>query len=169
MREAEKGCKHTCKRLLWNRKPPFPYDSRVRTYTPMEYIHISNATLHASLTSMFLQCKCRSTAPKPIALYSQKLFFLVFRYRYHIEKYLKWNVQIYVRFIFYVPIFGTKRRVWENPSLSRKKIQWVPGDLSLGVKRPVRDADHSSPSSDEVKECVELYLHSPNTSSWGGA
>jgi hypothetical protein len=40
-------------------------------------------------------------------------------------------------------------------------IQWVPGVLSLGVKRPGREADHSPPSSAEVKECVELYLHSP--------
>jgi hypothetical protein len=48
-------------------------------------------------------------------------------------------------------------------------IKWVPGALSLGVKRPGREADHSSPSSAEVKECVDLYLHSPNTSSWGGA
>jgi hypothetical protein len=35
-------------------------------------------------------------------------------------------------------------------------IQWVPGALSLGVKRPGREADHSPPSSAEVKECVEL-------------
>jgi len=35
------------------------------------------------------------------------------------------------------------------------------GALSLGVKQPERDADHSLPSSAEVKECVELYLHSP--------
>jgi hypothetical protein len=33
--------------------------------------------------------------------------------------------------------------------------------LSLGIKRPGREADHSSPSSAEVKECVELCLHSP--------
>jgi hypothetical protein len=44
----------------------------------------------------------------------------------------------------------------------------VPGALSLGVKRPGREADHSPPSSAEVKEGVELYLHSPNTSSWSG-
>jgi hypothetical protein len=31
-------------------------------------------------------------------------------------------------------------------------IQWVPGALSLGVKRPGREADHSPPSSAEVKE-----------------
>jgi hypothetical protein len=30
--------------------------------------------------------------------------------------------------------------------------QWVPGALSLGVKRPGRGADHSPPSSAEVKE-----------------
>jgi hypothetical protein len=30
-----------------------------------------------------------------------------------------------------------------------------------GVKQPRREADHSPPSSAEVKECVELYRHSP--------
>jgi hypothetical protein len=44
-------------------------------------------------------------------------------------------------------------------------IQWVPGTLSLGVKRPGCEAHHSPPSSAEVKEYVELYLHSPNTPS----
>jgi hypothetical protein len=41
--------------------------------------------------------------------------------------------------------------------------------LSLGVKRPGREAGHSPPYSAEVKECVELYLHFPNSFSWGGA
>jgi hypothetical protein len=40
-------------------------------------------------------------------------------------------------------------------------IQWVPRAPSLGVKRPGRQADHLPPSSAEVKEWVELYLHSP--------
>jgi hypothetical protein len=31
-----------------------------------------------------------------------------------------------------------------------------------------READHSPPSSAEVKGWVELYLHSPNTPSWRG-
>jgi hypothetical protein len=48
-------------------------------------------------------------------------------------------------------------------------IQCVQGALSLGVKRPGREADHSPPSSAEVKESVELYLHYPNTPSWCGA
>jgi hypothetical protein len=39
-------------------------------------------------------------------------------------------------------------------------IQWVQGAFSVGVERPGREANHSPPSSAEVKECVELYLHS---------
>jgi hypothetical protein len=53
--------------------------------------------------------------------------------------------------------------------LIQPSIQWVPGSVSLGVKRPGRKADHSPPSSAEDKEYVELYLHSPNTPSWRGA
>jgi hypothetical protein len=48
-------------------------------------------------------------------------------------------------------------------------IQWVPGALSVGVKGPGREPDHSPPSSAEVKECVTLYPHSPNTPPWLGA
>jgi len=44
---------------------------------------------------------------------------------------------------------------------SQPPIQWVPGALSLGVERQGREADHSPPSSAEIKEFVELYLHSP--------
>jgi len=39
----------------------------------------------------------------------------------------------------------------------------------MEVKLPWSEADHSPPSSAEVKECVELYLHYPTTSSWHGA
>jgi hypothetical protein len=35
------------------------------------------------------------------------------------------------------------------------------GALSLGVKRPGREANHLPPSSADVKEYVELYLHFP--------
>jgi hypothetical protein len=38
-----------------------------------------------------------------------------------------------------------------------------------GGKAAGRKANHSPPSSAEVKECVELYLHSPSTPSWRGA
>jgi hypothetical protein len=35
------------------------------------------------------------------------------------------------------------------------------GALSVGVKRLGCETDSSPPSSSEVKECVEIYLHSP--------
>jgi len=34
------------------------------------------------------------------------------------------------------------------------------------VKRLGHEADHSPPSSAEIKESVELCLHSPNTPPW---
>jgi len=52
---------------------------------------------------------------------------------------------------------------------TQPSIQRVPGALSLGVKRPEREADDTPQSSAEVKECVELHLRSPNSSSWRGA
>jgi hypothetical protein len=55
------------------------------------------------------------------------------------------------------------------PWPTQPAIQWVAGALSLGLKRPGHEADHSPPSSAEVKEWVELYLQSPNTPSWRGA
>jgi hypothetical protein len=56
-------------------------------------------------------------------------------------------------------LFTTASRTSLGPT--QLPIQWVPGALSLGIKRLGREADHSSQSSFEVKECVELYLHSP--------
>jgi hypothetical protein len=55
---------------------------------------------------------------------------------------------------------------WGPPSLLSTGYQ---GALSLGVKRPGREADHPPPSSAEVKKCVELYFPSPNTPSCCGA
>jgi hypothetical protein len=39
-------------------------------------------------------------------------------------------------------------------------IQWVVGTLSLGVKRQGREADHSPPSSIEVKK-MWIYTSTP--------
>jgi hypothetical protein len=64
-------------------------------------------------------------------------------------------------------LFTTASRLALGPT--QPPIQWIRGALSLGVRRPGREADHSTPSSAEVKECVELYLHSPNTPAWRGA
>jgi hypothetical protein len=38
-------------------------------------------------------------------------------------------------------------------------IQWVPGAITMEVKRPGRDADHSPQSGANDKKCVELYIH----------
>jgi hypothetical protein len=64
-------------------------------------------------------------------------------------------------------LFTTASRTALGPT--QPPIQWVPRALSLWVKRPGRKIDHSPTSSAEIKECVELYLHSPNTPSWRGA
>jgi hypothetical protein len=52
---------------------------------------------------------------------------------------------------------------FRTESITQPPIHWVPGALSLGVKRLGLEADHSPSSSAELKEWVELYLHSPNT------
>jgi hypothetical protein len=52
---------------------------------------------------------------------------------------------------------------------TKPPIQCLPGDLYPRVKWPGRKADHSPSSSAEVKECVKLFLHYPNTSSWSDA
>jgi hypothetical protein len=47
-------------------------------------------------------------------------------------------------------LFTTASRTVQGPT--QPPIQWVPRELSLGVKRPGREDDHSPPSSAEVKE-----------------
>jgi len=42
----------------------------------------------------------------------------------------------------------------------RLSVQWVPGTLSPGAKRLVREADHSPPPSDEVKN-VQSFTSTP--------
>jgi hypothetical protein len=56
-----------------------------------------------------------------------------------------------VRFLAGAGNFSLHHRV---PALgpTQPPIQWVPRALSLGVKRPGREADHSPPSSGDVKE-----------------
>jgi len=48
---------------------------------------------------------------------------------------------------------GMMLRKQKRAQLSHQYMNW-------------READHSPPSIAEVKECVELYIHSPNTPSW---
>jgi hypothetical protein len=65
----------------------------------------------------------------------------------------RWGLEIF--------LFTTATRSALGPT--QPPIQWVLGALSLGVKRPGREADHSHLSDVEVKECVDLYLYTPNT------
>jgi hypothetical protein len=61
-------------------------------------------------------------------------------------------------------IIDSVRKLLDTPSYIRIHIYthtYIHYVLSLGVKWPGREADHSPPSSDEVKEWVELHLHSP--------
>jgi hypothetical protein len=48
-------------------------------------------------------------------------------------------------------------RFWGQPN---PPIQWVPSALSAGVKRPGREADHSPPTSAEVKN-TWIYTPTP--------
>jgi hypothetical protein len=64
-------------------------------------------------------------------------------------------------------LFTTAYRPALVPTLP--PIQWVRGALPLGVMWLGCEADHLPPSSAEVKECVELNLHSPNKPTWRGA
>jgi hypothetical protein len=55
-------------------------------------------------------------------------------------------------------LFSTSSR----PALgaTQPPIQWVPGALSPGVKQPVREADHSPPTSAVVKK-MWIYTSTP--------
>jgi hypothetical protein len=46
--------------------------------------------------------------------------------------------------------------------LTQPPIQQISGVPTLWVNRPGREADHSPPSSADVKEFVEIYLYSPS-------
>jgi hypothetical protein len=47
-------------------------------------------------------------------------------------------------------------------------IQWVPGAVSPGVKRPGREANHSPPTGAEVKKML-IYTSTLYTPSWHSA
>jgi hypothetical protein len=55
-------------------------------------------------------------------------------------------------------LFTTASRTVLGPT--QPPFQWVPGPLSLGVKRPGHEADHSPPSGVEVKN-ARNYTSTP--------
>jgi hypothetical protein len=55
-------------------------------------------------------------------------------------------------------LFSTSSRLALGPA--QPPIQWVPGALSPGVKRPGCDADHSPPTSAEAKK-TWIYTSTP--------
>jgi hypothetical protein len=61
-------------------------------------------------------------------------------------------------------LFTTTSRMALGPT--QPPIQWVQGAHSLGVKWPGCEADHSSPSSAKIKECMDIYLNSTNMPAW---
>jgi hypothetical protein len=64
-------------------------------------------------------------------------------------------------------LFTTASRTALRPT--QPPIQGVPRALSLGVKQPEREVDHSPSSSAQVKECCGAVPPLPNTPSWHGA
>jgi hypothetical protein len=61
----------------------------------------------------------------------------------------------------HVPVIAIGAHPASHPVGNRGSF---PGGKAAGC-----EADHSPPSSAEVKECVEFYLHSPHMLSWRGA
>jgi hypothetical protein len=58
--------------------------------------------------------------------------------------------------------FSIRHRVWTGCGAFQPPIQWVPGVLISGVKRPRREADHSPSSGAEVKNAWS-YISAPST------
>jgi hypothetical protein len=63
---------------------------------------------------------------------------------------------------------GVRVQAGRGFSLFSPSIQWVPGELSPEVKRPVREADDSPPSSAKIKN-KWIYTSTPHMPSWRNA
>jgi hypothetical protein len=120
------------------------------------------------------------TSAVPSAI--QFTFFYSFHYHVVYPKRVRYNLSSFLsKYMFYKTNlsrlgYGLDDRRFESrqglgiflfttaskPALepAQPPIQWVPWALSLVIKRLGREADHSPPSSAEIKEWVVLYLHS---------
>jgi hypothetical protein len=82
-----------------------------------------------------------------------------------------YNISVNILFkniLYHLIRIHASSRCAEHFYWSLPPIQCLPGALSLGVMWPGRETDPSRTSSAD-QECVELYLHSPNTPTWLGA
>jgi hypothetical protein len=65
-----------------------------------------------------------------------------------------------------------RQRIFPSPRRrlgpTQPPIQWVLEALSPRIKRPGREADHSPPTSAEVKK-MWIYTSTPHTPSWRSA
>jgi hypothetical protein len=74
-----------------------------------------------------------------------------------------WMMGFESRKILGIFLFSTASRLALGPT--EPPIQRVPGAISLGIKRPGRESDHSPPSSAEVKNArsytsdLPIHLH----------
>jgi hypothetical protein len=66
------------------------------------------------------------------------------------------------QFHFIITLERFKNVVEQFEDCTEPPIQWIPGALFLGIKRPWREADHSPPSSAEVKNAWS-YTYTPPT------
>jgi hypothetical protein len=57
--------------------------------------------------------------------------------------------------------FSLRHLIQTAMGSTQPPTQWIPGTLYDGVKWLWREANHSSLSCSDVKQCVELYFHSP--------
>jgi hypothetical protein len=74
-----------------------------------------------------------------------------------------------VRFPAEAGSFSPQHRVQNGFGPTQLPIQWVPGAVSLGVKWPEREADHSPPSSAESQRMRGAIPPLPNTPPWRDA
>jgi len=96
---------------------------------------------------------CRVTDGGDTYLKQKNLELMPYRRSIRCTKYYRYHVAM-MRFYF----FTTASRLALDPT--QPAIQCVPVALSLGVKRPGGEADHSPPSSVEVKNTLS-YTHTP--------
>jgi len=65
-------------------------------------------------------------------------------------------------------IFSLRHPVQTDSGANRPHIQWVPGNISVGVKRPGREPEQSPPSSAEIMNAW-CYTSTAHTSSLFGS